>query len=32
LLAEAVPPPLDTAVVEALDAFIDRRKREIEAG
>ena len=31
LLAEAVPPPLDAAVVEALDAFIARRKREIEA-
>jgi trimethylamine:corrinoid methyltransferase-like protein len=31
LLAEAVPPPLDAAVVEALDAFIARRKREIGA-
>src|SRR6188472_1732964 len=31
LLAEAVPPPLDAAVVEALDAFIARRKRQIEA-
>ena len=30
LLAEAVPPPLDPAVVEALDAFVARRKREIE--
>jgi len=26
-----VPPLLDTAVVEALDAFIARRKREIVA-
>jgi len=31
LLAEAVPPPLDPAVAEALDAFVDRRRREIEA-
>jgi trimethylamine--corrinoid protein Co-methyltransferase len=31
LLAEAVPPPLDPAVVEALDAFVARRKREIAA-
>ena len=29
LLAEAVPPALDPAVAEALDAFVDRRKREI---
>ena len=29
LLAEAVPPPLDLARAEALDAFVDRRKREI---
>jgi len=32
LLAEALPPPLDPAIVEALDAFVARRKREIEAG
>lgn len=32
LLAEAVPPPLDPAILEALDAFVARRKREIEAG
>jgi trimethylamine--corrinoid protein Co-methyltransferase len=31
LLAEAVPPPLDPAIVEALDAFVARRKREIAA-
>ena len=31
LLAEAVPPALDRAVAEALDAFVERRKREIEA-
>jgi trimethylamine---corrinoid protein Co-methyltransferase len=30
LLAEAVPPALDPAVVDALDAFVARRKREIE--
>ena len=30
LLAEAVPPPLDPAIAEALDAFVARRKREIE--
>jgi trimethylamine--corrinoid protein Co-methyltransferase len=30
LLADAVPPPMDQAVVEALDAFVARRKREIE--
>ena len=29
LLAEAVPPALDGAILEALDAFVDRRKREI---
>jgi trimethylamine---corrinoid protein Co-methyltransferase len=29
LLAEATPPPLDPAIAEALDAFVDRRKREI---
>jgi trimethylamine--corrinoid protein Co-methyltransferase len=29
LLAEAVPPALDPAAAEALDAFIARRKREI---
>ena len=32
LLAEAVPPPLDPPVAEALDAFVARRKREIERG
>jgi trimethylamine--corrinoid protein Co-methyltransferase len=31
LLAEAVPPQLDPAIVEALDAFVARRKREIAA-
>jgi trimethylamine--corrinoid protein Co-methyltransferase len=30
LLAEAVPPPLDPAIAGALDAFVARRKREIE--
>jgi trimethylamine--corrinoid protein Co-methyltransferase len=30
LLAEAVPPAMDPAVGEALDAFVTRRKREIE--
>jgi trimethylamine--corrinoid protein Co-methyltransferase len=30
LLAEASPPTLDPGVAEALDAFIARRKREIE--
>jgi trimethylamine--corrinoid protein Co-methyltransferase len=30
LLAEAVPPPLDPAIAEALDAFVARRKRAIE--
>ena len=32
LLAEAVPPALDPPIVEALDAFVARRKREIGAG
>ena len=32
LLAEAVPPALDPAIVEALDAFVARRKREIASG
>jgi trimethylamine---corrinoid protein Co-methyltransferase len=32
LLAEAVPPALDPAIAEALDAFVTRRKREIAAG
>ena len=32
LLAEAVTPPLDPPIVEALDAFVARRKREIAAG
>jgi trimethylamine:corrinoid methyltransferase-like protein len=27
-----VPPPLDPAILEALDAFMTRRKREIGAG
>ncbi len=31
LLAEYVPPPLDAGRSEALDAFVDRRKREIAA-
>ncbi|CAN5494958.1 trimethylamine methyltransferase family protein [soil metagenome] len=31
LLAEALPPALDPAIAEALDAFVDRRKREIAA-
>ena len=30
LLAEYEPPPLDPAAAEALDAFVERRKREIE--
>jgi trimethylamine--corrinoid protein Co-methyltransferase len=30
LLAEFEPPPLDPATAEALDAFVARRKREIE--
>jgi trimethylamine--corrinoid protein Co-methyltransferase len=29
LLADAVPPPMDPAVLEALDTFVARRKREI---
>ncbi len=32
LLAEFVEPPMDASVREALDAFVVRRKREIEAG
>ncbi|HSS37080.1 MAG TPA: trimethylamine methyltransferase family protein, partial [Patescibacteria group bacterium] len=32
LLAEAVEPPMDPAIREALDAFVARRKREIGAG
>ncbi len=32
LLAEAVPPPLDPAIAEDLDAFVERRKREITSG
>jgi trimethylamine--corrinoid protein Co-methyltransferase len=32
LLAEYVPPPLDPSAAEALDVFVDRRKREIAAG
>ncbi len=32
LLAEAVPPALDPAIAEALDAFVARRKREIAGG
>ena len=32
LLAEYEPPALDPAVAEALDAFVERRKREIAAG
>lgn len=32
LLAEAVPPALDPAIAEALDAFVARRKREIASG
>jgi trimethylamine---corrinoid protein Co-methyltransferase len=31
LLAEAVPPPLDPPIGEALEALIERRKREISA-
>jgi trimethylamine---corrinoid protein Co-methyltransferase len=30
LLAEAEPPPLDPSVLEELDTFVARRKREIE--
>jgi trimethylamine--corrinoid protein Co-methyltransferase len=29
LLADAVPPQLDSAIAEALDAFVERRKHEI---
>jgi trimethylamine--corrinoid protein Co-methyltransferase len=32
LLAEYEPPPLAPGVTEALDAFVARRKRDIEAG
>ena len=32
LLAEYEPPPLDPGRAEALDAFVERRKREIGAG
>jgi trimethylamine--corrinoid protein Co-methyltransferase len=32
LLAEAVPPPLDPAIADALDAFVRRRTGEIERG
>jgi trimethylamine---corrinoid protein Co-methyltransferase len=32
LLAEAEPPPMDPPIREALDAFVARRKRQIEAG
>jgi trimethylamine--corrinoid protein Co-methyltransferase len=32
LLVEAVPPALDPAIAEALDAFVARRKREIASG
>jgi trimethylamine--corrinoid protein Co-methyltransferase len=32
LLADAVPPPLDPAAAEALDAFIERRQAESERG
>jgi trimethylamine--corrinoid protein Co-methyltransferase len=31
LLAEYEPPPLDPGIKEALDAFADHRRREIEA-
>jgi trimethylamine--corrinoid protein Co-methyltransferase len=31
LLADAVPPPLDVARAEALDAFVEERRREIVA-
>jgi trimethylamine--corrinoid protein Co-methyltransferase len=31
LLAEYEPPPLDSGIAEALDAFVARRRREIEA-
>jgi trimethylamine--corrinoid protein Co-methyltransferase len=32
LLAESEPPPLDPSIGDALDAFVERRKAEIEAG
>ena len=32
LLAEATPPPLEPAILEAIDAFVARRKREIASG
>jgi len=32
LLAEAPPSTLDPAVIEAVDAFVARRKREIASG
>ena len=32
LLAEFEPPPLDPGRLEALDAFVERRKREVAAG
>ncbi len=32
LLAESTPPAMDPGVLEALDSFVDRRKREIAAG
>ncbi len=32
LLAEFVPPALDPSAAEALDAFVERRKREINGG
>ena len=32
ILSEAVPPPLDPAIAEALGAFVERRKREIATG
>jgi trimethylamine---corrinoid protein Co-methyltransferase len=32
LLSEAVPPPLDPAIMETLDAFVARRKDEIARG
>ena len=32
LLAESERPPLDPAIRESLDAFVERRKREIETG
>jgi trimethylamine---corrinoid protein Co-methyltransferase len=32
LLEHYEPPPLDTAIAEAIDAFVERRKREIAGG